>query len=137
MIFGHSKRCLTAHKLRANVVCMRMVFPIFFVCALACESKPPTWGDYIADFSDTYCTTLAKCGYENVVQICVEHTYWHLCSENRSCDVNMSDLETKHSLEECLEDLAKTDGDRCYYLGFWGFLPKSCYEFFRHAPKPH
>lgn len=92
------------------------------------EETPYTWGDVSLELSTAYCTAVADpCGYQVDVELCVEHSTWHLCNADRSCDREIADPVAAHAtVAACAEAFATLDGDGCYFLIAWGVAPEEC-----------
>lgn len=117
---------------------------------LACcgNNKAPTWGEAVEEFSVGYCHAINACGWianEHDGAICEEHTAWHLCAPDGTCDLE-STPEQREALDACMTALADPvfTWDRetgqlspeCLQLVFWGILPAECGPFFDSFPEP-
>src|SRR5574342_867279 len=82
---------------------------ILVLCALcvSCgdDEEPYTWGDVSAELSLEYCEGLERCGWffseDDGVNICAEHTAFHLCETDRSCDREVDEKKARVMLDAC------------------------------------
>lgn len=121
---------------------MRNVLLAFALILAACSSDETfTWRDVSRGLSQEYCSTLAQCGFiseQDVYDVCVEHTTFHLCEFDMTCDVEVDKAAARVALEKCNDKLMtlEPEDEACYLLGFWGYLPAECNDVFDLAPNP-
>lgn len=90
-----------------------------------------TWGDTAEDLSRAYCERIAACDLFGTgdfdVEQCVEHSVYHLCALEETCDVEVPGV----GVTECVLDMATQD---CVLM-LYGFLPESCEAPFNEQPE--
>jgi hypothetical protein len=103
----------------------------------ACGSDPYTWGDMSEDVADAYCKGLVMCGFEVDYPVCSEHTRFHLCETDHTCNVSLPD-EAQDVVEACLAKMVTLDpaSEDCYLLAFWGQVPEECAAVWDYRPEP-
>lgn len=109
--------------------------------AVACSSDDPpppyTWGDASLELATAFCQAFETCGGLSVDQpICTEHTRFHLCETNHTCETVLPEPEGPDAAMVCVADLlALTPRDEgCYFLHVWGYAPPGCEAIFALRP---
>lgn len=106
------------------------------------NDDPYTWGDASDEIALAYCEGLDACTFEVDVDLCVDHTAWHLCEADRSCDAQVDGDAFALALEECRAavdagavEFAEAGGDAtvCNAILF-GSLPHACDPLFEFRP---
>ena len=111
---------------------------LFSLILIACKDTkladtPYTWGDVTEEMSEAYCSKLAECGIVSDEERCYEHSLFHMCELEVTCNVEM-DEEVADLNAECVNQINDIEGpDACYNLG-WGFLPDPCLDVFGFMP---
>lgn len=103
------------------------IFSVLTGCSGA-STRDYTWGDASEEFAVAYCEAAEACGYNIDVELCVEHTRWHLCEAERDCNVEVAFDEVPAALAACIEAFGELDEDGCFLLS-WGVVPAECGEF--------
>lgn len=99
------------------------------ILLIACSSQPYTWGDVTDELAGDYCATLAQCGFRAALdrEVCIEHTTFHLCRADRSCNrpVRVDDAEA--ALAACANSLGAYEfgSFECIKLGY-GLVSAEC-----------
>lgn len=104
-----------------------------FLVVLAACADPLTWGEVSTDLASAYCDARETCGYPVDGPICREHTRWHLCEPQRTCD-DVVDWAALDALWTCTEALEGLDEIGCDFLVFYQALPRACYGLFVFDP---
>lgn len=117
---------------------MKMISPIFlFIFACSNDSPPDTytWGEASVELATAYCQTLENCGSVVDQPVCVEHTRFHLCEVDHTCDTDLPP-EAPDATMQCVADLLALtpDGEGCYFLQAWGVSPPGCEAIFSFRP---
>jgi len=117
------------------------LFIVLCVNVVACGSSngPYTWGDLSLEISQNYCGALHQCGFarsERDYEVCVEHTTFHLCEPDSSCDIEIDEDEARVAMDNCSAVLHTLtyDSEECFFLGRYGFLPTECSTLFDLRP---
>ncbi len=114
---------------------------ILSLCLVACgsdEEEPYTWGDLSLELGTAYCNTISKCGfYVSDTTICADHTAWHMCEPDMSCDIEIDREAAAVALETCVEALnfLQPEDEGCYVIGFYGYVPQECDAIFELRPE--
>lgn len=113
---------------------------VFAVVLVACgDNEVYTWGDASLEMGPVFCGALSDCGYDVDLELCIEHTAWHLCEPDYSCDVEVDEVEAEDAIAAC--DIAFrefTDDPNslgCYFLRY-GITPEGCMDFWDMSPGP-
>lgn len=112
---------------------MRRLLPLLLLAACGSE-QPYTWGEASEQFAAAYCSAYRGCGYDIDQELCIEHTAWHVCRDNRTCDTEVDESATVDALIPCTEAFARLDEFGCYALVIWGALPAGCMSFWDLQP---
>lgn len=107
----------------------KIIAALLFVAACGGDDTY-TWGDVSAELSVDYCTALRTCGYDwtdEDVSLCAEHTAWHLCEDDKSCDREVDEETARAALDACASVLASLEAGsgECVLLA-WGYVPDEC-----------
>lgn len=110
------------------------------------DAEPYTWGDVSVELSAMYCQAVADCGFmsQKGVELCVEHSAWHMCEPDMSCSVEVDERLASEYLVTCeaaLQPLYLDNPDpdaqfSCYLLGYYGLVPEGCGPVFELDPGP-
>lgn len=124
---------------------MRYLIVMLFVLSTACADDPDpyTWGDVSEELASTYCEGADACTFEVDVDLCTEHTAWHLCEADRSCDAEVDADVALDALEVCRAAVeagaaafAEPGGDADVCNGIlFGYLPPECNPVFDLKPE--
>ena len=111
---------------------MRHLVLFLFVlgCGACSGDTKLTWGDVSQDLAEGYCEALDACGFVSDTPVCIEHTAWHLCEPEHSCDTDLPDA-ARSALEACLEALPEAS---CTFL-WYGQLPIECGDILEMRPE--
>ncbi len=113
------------------------------ICLTACGDniEPTTWGDVSAELAVEFCDGLGFCGWiqDDERALCIEHTSWHLCEPDMSCDTVVDAEVAAAAIAECR---AALDADvyldpyseECFFLGYFGRMPPECNAVFELHP---
>lgn len=103
--------------------------------------EPTTWGTVSNEFAAEFCDGLGFCGWIGDADrgICIEHTAWHLCAPDHTCEVQVDPGAAERALAACAEAFdapAYRDpySRECIGLGIYGFVPSDCYPIFDLDP---
>ncbi len=94
-----------------------------------------TWGDASLALANLYCSTLQDvCGYHIELQVCAEHTAWHLCKPHLTCDTPVDQPTLEVALDQCGAALAASDQSTCYWMRAYGWSPVECHAVLEVEP---
>lgn len=77
-----------------------------------------------------------QCGYldESELDVCIEHTSFHLCAPDGTCDVELDQSTTEDALYACDAAVRTLDDFGCYLMNAWGSMPQECDAVFAVDP---
>ena len=110
---------------------------LLLLALTGCTPDEYTWGNTSNQLAQIFCHGADYCGYlaPEDVGPCIEHTAWHLCEPDHTCDVSLDQDSTEALLTTCDTAVGGLDQDGCYLLGFWGFMPTECGPAFDLRPE--
>lgn len=120
---------------------MRNLIIASFVLLTACGGEEIyTWGNATMSLSTGFCNALSGCGYysdDEQREQCIQHSNFHMCEIEGTCNEEI-DASVETQVDLCVDDLAVVgtgeDTASCFYLGFFGVVPESCYPVFDADP---
>lgn len=120
---------------------MKKFLLLLTLAACGDNITPTTWGSVSEELAVEFCDGLGYCGWlaDADRDICIEHTAWHLCEPQHSCDIRLDSEAADTALDECRAALDAPEyfdpySDACFFLGYYGLVPAGCNAVFDLEP---